>query len=572
MPSVPCPPAASRDPAAPTPRLRRACPVLLLLGLSALLWLPRLNGPIDLRYDAGVYYVLGTSLADGRGYRLLNEPGEIEAVQYPPLLPAFVAAHQRALGTSDPGVVGRALRVSFFPLFTLYLLAAYALARPHLGVPYAFLVAVVCALSLHGMLMSDLLCAEVPFGLAATVFAVFNRGSNRLPYFLLTAGAGAAAFLLRTAGVALLAAWVVESLVRRKWRQALLRGAVAAAPVLGWQAYVGRVTAGEEYHQPAYAYQRAEYQFYNVTYAENVRLLDPFAPELGRASAADLVKRFGDNLAAMPTSLGEAVAVTRTPWTAVVTAVRDRTGVAFPLWAVLLPTTALGCAVVIGAGMFLARGEVFIPAYLAASVGLICLTPWSGQFPRYLTPLTPFLALCLVGFLRALLAYSRRAPSRAVRYAGVTGFAVAMALAVGANAAAGLYTYLFRHTPVHPPEAHGGAKLFYYDRTWAEFDAALTWLGERGERGETGVVATVAPHWTYLKTGRKAVFPPLEADPARAQDLLDSVPVTHVVLDELAFLDVSRRYAAPVVEKNPHLWRLVYSAAGGGVRVYQRVR
>jgi hypothetical protein len=40
----------------------------------------------------------------------------------------------------------------------------------------------------------------------------------------------------------------------------------------------------------------------------------------------------------------------------------------------------------------------------------------------------------------------------------------------------------------------------------------------------------------------------------------------------LAFLDVSRRYAAPVVEKNPHLWRLVYSAAGGGVRVYQRVR
>ena len=41
--------------------------VLLLLG--AIIWLPRLNGPLDLRWDAGTYYVLGTSLAEGRGYR-----------------------------------------------------------------------------------------------------------------------------------------------------------------------------------------------------------------------------------------------------------------------------------------------------------------------------------------------------------------------------------------------------------------------------------------------------------------------------------------------------------------------
>jgi len=65
----------------------------ILVALSASLWLPRLRGPLDLRYDAGVYYVLGTSLAEGRGYRLLSEPGAIQAVQYPPLLPALVAVH-----------------------------------------------------------------------------------------------------------------------------------------------------------------------------------------------------------------------------------------------------------------------------------------------------------------------------------------------------------------------------------------------------------------------------------------------------------------------------------------------
>ena len=48
---------------------------LTVLVLAILLWLPRLTGPIDLRWDAGVYYLLGTSLAKGHGYRILSEPG-----------------------------------------------------------------------------------------------------------------------------------------------------------------------------------------------------------------------------------------------------------------------------------------------------------------------------------------------------------------------------------------------------------------------------------------------------------------------------------------------------------------
>ena len=60
-------------------------------------WTPR----IDLRWDASTYYVLGSALAEGKGYRLLNEPGEIEAVQYPPLLPLIVTVHQRVMGSSN---------------------------------------------------------------------------------------------------------------------------------------------------------------------------------------------------------------------------------------------------------------------------------------------------------------------------------------------------------------------------------------------------------------------------------------------------------------------------------------
>ena len=84
--------------------------VALLLSVVLATWVPRLRGPIDLRYDAGHYFMLGTALAQNKGYRLLSEPGEVLANHHPPGLPAIVALYQRFLRTSDPWVAGEALR------------------------------------------------------------------------------------------------------------------------------------------------------------------------------------------------------------------------------------------------------------------------------------------------------------------------------------------------------------------------------------------------------------------------------------------------------------------------------
>jgi hypothetical protein len=95
-------------------QLAREWAMYALLGLLVVaLWIPRFHGLIDLRWDGAVYYELGTSLAEGKGYRLLNEPGEILGNQYPPLFPLIIAAYQIVLGTSDPNVVGQFLRWIF---------------------------------------------------------------------------------------------------------------------------------------------------------------------------------------------------------------------------------------------------------------------------------------------------------------------------------------------------------------------------------------------------------------------------------------------------------------------------
>src|SRR5205814_2474925 len=108
--------------------MRRYWGEAVVVALALLLWVPRLSGPIDLRWDAGVYYVLGTSLATGQGYRILSEPGSPEALQYPPGLPAIVAVHQWILGTKDPVAVAPSLRRFNAFLFVVYALAVLALA------------------------------------------------------------------------------------------------------------------------------------------------------------------------------------------------------------------------------------------------------------------------------------------------------------------------------------------------------------------------------------------------------------------------------------------------------------
>src|SRR5207249_9400317 len=110
---------------------------------------------------------------------------------------------------------------------------------------------------------------------ACILVLILRQQMHDRPFFASMSGfLGVAAYLLRTAGLALLLAWIAESLIRRRFRQAAFRAAVAALPVLLWQVHIWRVIASDEYNRPAYAYQRADYQYANVTYGKNSGLVD----------------------------------------------------------------------------------------------------------------------------------------------------------------------------------------------------------------------------------------------------------------------------------------------------------
>ncbi|MFL5547122.1 MAG: hypothetical protein ACJ8AQ_06160, partial [Gemmatimonadales bacterium] len=506
----------------------------ILIALSVALWLPRLRGPLDLRYDAGVYYVLGTSLAEGRGYRILSEPGAIQAVQYPPLLPAFVAVHQRLAGTSDPAIVGHWLRISYAVLFLGYIIGVYYLASRFLPAGFAFLTGLITLLHVHTTWMSDLLFSEIPFALTTVLFLLAASSGGRAR----TGVPGAlavASYLLRSIGIAALAAWVAESFLRRKPRQLIARGVVSLIPLLGWQLYIRQVQASPEYAHPAYAYQRAPYQYYNVSYQENLRYVDPFVPERGTVSAGAMATRMGGALLKMPASLGEAVS-SRAEWSEsqIKRLNAEVLSTPVPLWIVQIPLVVLGLISLGGLVLLAQAGEWLIPMYILGSIALVGLTPWPGQFERYLAPLTPILALAL---LLALLALRKRflsSPRRWARRAASILLVIVLAGVLGQESFALYKVYTKQHREVTYLDAGGGQReqrLFFYTQAWRTHDAALDWL--RGIVKPGDIIATSTPHWAYLKTGAKAVLPPFEADVRTARQLLEAVPVRYLVVDSL---------------------------------------
>jgi hypothetical protein len=535
----------------------------ILLALSALViisWLPRLSGPIDLRWDGGAYYILGTSLAEGKGYKLLNEPGDIDAIQYPPLLPAIIAAHQWILGTSDPITVGRWLRFSLFLISILYILASYSMVRPYLPAFYAFLATTISLFNLHTYHLSNLCFPEILFGLTTALFIISNRNSHGKFYPVLTPIFAMASYALRTIGIAILLAWIAESVFNREFKRVTYRLILALIPIICWQLYASSVESSQSYHSPVYEYQRADYLFYNVSYAKNISLEDPFTPELGYISLKTLTNRLLTNLAALPTSLGEAVGVKKALWE-LSWEWLNKNILFIPLtsWPIYFPLTVLGSLIFGGVSLQLARRQWIIPFYILIYLGGLCLTPWPEQFPRYLVPLGPFIALSLFIMLLTVKGWSCKVLTAKHAFVCSVFTVLIIPLIIIQEFVVSFLAYTTRYQKVIYNDQNGHKvmyHLFFYTDAYRALDAGLDWLMSQAQ--PTAIVASSMPHWVYLRTGLKSVMPPFEANPIKAQYLLDSVPVAYLILDQGLAMD-TKKYTVPVVQNFPERWKLVYS-------------
>ena len=277
------------------------------------------------------------------------------------------------LGHSGPETVAPWLRRTYAALFVAYGLTTLALARRYLPPGLALAATTLCLLHAWTIFLSDLLFAEIPFALVSVDFALVAGGRASTTRLRETRGVYARCGRLPRAHSRRGAsrAWVIDALARRHWRLALMRGLLAVLPIALWQAYVADVRASDAYVHPAYEYQRAPYQNYNVPYAENILLVDPFRPELGQADGGALAARFVTNFARMPLALGEAVSAPKYSWesalerpTACLANTFSRLGV---VW---VPILGFGTLVLAGSVVFIRRHDWTLASIVLLSIVL----------------------------------------------------------------------------------------------------------------------------------------------------------------------------------------------------------
>ena len=529
----------------------------ILIIATILSWIPRYRGPIDLRWDGGQYYVLGTSLAQGDGYRLLNEPGKIRAIQYPPGLPAIVAAHEIVLGSTDPRVVGPWLRRTWMAFSLISVILCFLFARRFLRPGWSLLVALGFLFGLDGLFYSTLCFAELPYALATLLFVLVYRRDGGVAGEISCAVLAVFAYLLRTVGIALLLAWVADAALRRRIGTAAVRAVVALVPIAAWQGYIYAVETSQSYRHPAYSYQRDPTMFYNVSYANNLALRDPFRAELGRTQVLDIAVRIFANLARLPGYIGEEVTIRKGFVELVLHRINSRIS-PLPGYLVLY---LFGCGALLGICLQFASRHFLISLYAAMTLAMVCLTPWPGQLLRYIFPIYPFLAVALFEAVGRL----------GSKTAGRTAMAVSgVAILCGAFLSFAMSERHFLNPAKFetPSGETGSYRLMYFPPEVASVWDSLQWL--RANAPRESVVAASMPGWVYLETGFRTIMPPFFLDLRAAERAIESARIDYIVLDHVVMEHQYNERFVNLIQSSPDRWRLVYAAPQA--EVYARIK
>src|SRR5262249_54278349 len=133
--------------------------------------------------------------------------------------------------------------------------------------------------------------------------------------------------------------------------------------------------------------------------------------------------------------------------------------------------------------------------YLIAYLAVLCVTPFSGQYLRYLMPIAPLLVLAALVVVNEIGDRQRGARGwAAARFElpalAVLGPALLVQVIVTGLVYAGDYRSIAYVDANGKPVSY---KLFFYDEQSRRFDQAVDYLQSRVQR--PSVVAAGTPHW-----------------------------------------------------------------------------
>ncbi len=461
----------------------------------------RLDHAAGLIVDDAWYVVLAKALSQGQGFRLISSAAAEILPAVPPGFPAILAPIF-FISPSFPANLMWLKLISVLAMLGTAVVCWIDFTRNR-GVPPAqalLLAAAAVITPAFVFLATSTVMAECVFTFAQLLTMVLveraRRDVGQSNGRAIVAGvAGAAAMLIRSAGLGVVAAGVVYLLFGRRWRQAALLVITVAVCLAPWQWYARA-------HEPTRDERLSHGGTISFSYQQLVAMVRPGDTRSGGISTGDRISRAGRNLAGVVGRDAGGILIPafyRGPSESgqeVLSIVGGTAQLGSMGRGAAIVTVSLVLSAVILAGWIGSKREwLSMPALLiAASLGLILLV--ASQTFRYLVPLTPYL---LLFFWRGL------GGGRVAR--------IAVLCLVGFNVLdhAGYVQQKLTGTPDWLADA-------------AEVDEVVEWMS--GHLEEPGAVASNNPGLVYLRTGRRAVS---NADPAGNRSRWRGLGVRYVV-------------------------------------------
>lgn len=451
--------------------------------------------------DNAAYLILGEALRTGEGYRDLYLPGTPLHAKYPPLLPSLLALSGWVGGVAVAKVLMLACTTG-----VVWVTAHFG--RRWAGRGPALAAAGVLAVNPTLLEYGHYILSEAPFTLfVVTALWLALREDTKGAVFALVAAA--AAFMTRTAGVALLFALPLAWLLEGRRVRALGAAGTAVAVIGGWVLYQRWAAPGRG------------------GYLTELLLANPYDAGAESVELGGLVVRAAENAwlyaesvlpqtLAGPGSLGGAGVV----------------------------SAALGIAVAAAAlagwALRAREGVRSVEVFALLYTGIILTWPSAWTDRRFLLPLLP--ALLVFAFM-AVWRYASRRSRAWIAWAApfvVAAFGIAWVAETAPDRIACAASYRAGRPCDRPPEAS-----LYAAARWA-----------RDNTPPDAIIANRKPRLFYWYARRRGDGYVFSSDPATVMRGLEEMGADYVVVDRIS--GTTDRYLVPAIQAYQARFELVY--------------
>jgi len=511
-------------------------PRALLLLLVPIYGIYLLSPAVGYMHDDGLYLITSRALAAGRGYIIESLPSELPQTKYPILYPAILALFWKVAGSIGPvafiaKLLSLACTIAWLAIVRKW--AAKVFENP-LTVDWVLFFS---ACSPWVVFLSTSALPDTFFALLSTISALMLLGDKHgnADYgwrsVAMAAALAAAAFLLRTTGIALIAAAAIVLLKRNPRHTFLFLFVVAllSAPWLYWQALHAAPTDVIQLYYSKASYARGHIlagyqplQMLNVLVSNTMLIGSTFVA----------------GIQVLPLALSMPIGMAG-------------------LWYV-------------GKGWFFGSMPRFslIAVWVVLYSGILLCWVWPPQ--RYMTPIVPVLLIYLAQALSKLGWIQTR---QLAAPCALIACSIAAIAAVGAGAIKTIQV--------------GSPMIGWIEgERWSEHQEIAAWI-EANTSANSVVSANLDP-LLYLYSGRKAIrafrhspYDTFYADPefavpvGTAEDIrqqMKSNGVTHVVLTPMKGFPEGKPFQKVFAElqaRRPAAIRLIKQLSRSGYAIYQ---